>query len=207
MRCPFDPNGVPHVELLISASRHGNREALGELLDSCRQYLVVMASFEVDHDLQSKVGASDVVQDTFTEASRDFGQFRGESSAELWAWLGRILRNNIANLVRCYRGTNKRNIRQEMPLRTTFLTDVEDFALASEDPTPSAILRKEETAQAVQAALQDLPPDYHEVIRLRNHDQLTFQEIGERIGRSAEASRKLWARAVERLQQELARRE
>jgi RNA polymerase sigma-70 factor (ECF subfamily) len=48
-----------------------------------------------------------------------------------------------------------------------------------------------------------LPDDYRRVIELRYLEEQSFEEIGARMQRSADAARKLWARAVERLQQEL----
>jgi RNA polymerase sigma-70 factor (ECF subfamily) len=48
-------------------------------------------------------------------------------------------------------------------------------------------------------ALARLPADYREVIILRNLEQLPFEEIGQRLGRSSGAARMLWARALEKL--------
>jgi RNA polymerase sigma factor (sigma-70 family) len=52
-------------------------------------------------------------------------------------------------------------------------------------------------------ALEQLPDEYRLVVTWRNFDYLPFDEIGRRLGRSAEAARKLWVRAVEHLQQRL----
>jgi hypothetical protein len=38
------------------------------------------------------------------------------------------------------------------------------------------------------------------LIQWHNYERLTFKEIGERLGCSAEAARKAWARAIERVQ-------
>jgi RNA polymerase sigma-70 factor (ECF subfamily) len=65
----------------------------------------------------------------------------------------------------------------------------------------SAIRR--EDASAVTSAVDRLPDDYRLVLHLRYWDGLTFQQIGDRIGRSAEAVRKVWYRAVQRLQADL----
>ena len=48
-----------------------------------------------------------------------------------------------------------------------------------------------------------LPPDYRDVLYLRYWEGLSFVQIAGRIGRSADAVRKLWYRAIERLQAEL----
>jgi RNA polymerase sigma factor (sigma-70 family) len=60
-----------------------------------------------------------------------------------------------------------------------------------------------EKAQAVEAALARLPEDYRRIIRWRYEDDLPFEEIAQLLQRSENAVRKLWFRAIERLQQEL----
>jgi RNA polymerase sigma-70 factor (ECF subfamily) len=60
-----------------------------------------------------------------------------------------------------------------------------------------------EQALALQKALERLPEDYRQVIALRHQEQLTFDEIGQRLQRTGNAARLLWLRAIERLQAEL----
>jgi DNA-directed RNA polymerase specialized sigma24 family protein len=40
-------------------------------------------------------------------------------------------------------------------------------------------------------------------LALRHEEQLSFEEIGQRMQRTANAARMLWLRAVERLQKEM----
>jgi RNA polymerase sigma-70 factor (ECF subfamily) len=60
-----------------------------------------------------------------------------------------------------------------------------------------------EQAQRLWAAIDRLPDDYRRVMTLRYTDGLAFAEVGQRLGRSADAARMLWARAVERLKDDL----
>jgi RNA polymerase sigma-70 factor (ECF subfamily) len=60
-----------------------------------------------------------------------------------------------------------------------------------------------ERAQALQRALSQLPEEYRRVITLRHYEEQSFEEIGKQMERSTDAARKLWARAIERLRQEL----
>ena len=53
------------------------------------------------------------------------------------------------------------------------------------------------------AAIGRLPPDDQEVIRLRTWDGLSFGEVGDRTGRTEDAARMQFARAMRRLEQEL----
>lgn len=52
--------------------------------------------------------------------------------------------------------------------------------------------------------LARLPADHPVVIELRYWKGLSFADIGTEMDRSADAVRKLWYRAIERLQAELA---
>ena len=69
----------------LPAAQAGSREALGQVLEACRAYLLLIAREELDPALQAKGGASDLVQQTFLEAQRDFARFQGDSRS-LLAW-------------------------------------------------------------------------------------------------------------------------
>jgi DNA-directed RNA polymerase specialized sigma24 family protein len=101
----------PPAEPLLRRAREGDGPALGQLLESYRAYLVVLARIQVGRRLQGKVDASDVVQEAFLGAHRDFPQFRGSTERELLGWLRGILASLLANLVRHYHGTKRRDVR------------------------------------------------------------------------------------------------
>ena len=60
-----------------------------------------------------------------------------------------------------------------------------------------------EQTRKLQEALARLPEDYRRVLALRYEEERTFEEIGRLLQRSENAARKLWLRAVERLQGEM----
>ena len=104
------------VAHLLAAARAGSHEALGQVLEACRGYLLLLARRELAPDLQAKGGASDLVQETFLEAQRDFASFRGDTEAELAGWLRQILLNNLATYSRHFRETAKRRLACEISL-------------------------------------------------------------------------------------------
>ena len=175
---------------------------LGELFEGCRQYLLVIAEQELGDDLRAKAGASDLVQETFLQAQRVIGQFHGRSRDELLPWLRQILLHRVAKLGRRYRGTKKRKLSREWqpPESSAALLD---FLYDSEATTPSGHAVQTEQAGLVQQALERLPSDYRTVVLLRHRDRLTFGEIAARLGRSPDAARMLWCRAIDRLAREL----
>jgi RNA polymerase sigma-70 factor (ECF subfamily) len=187
----------------LAAARAGSLEALGQVLETFRGYLLLVADRELDADLRAKGGASDLVQETFLEAQRDFGGFHGNSADELRAWLRRLLLNNVANFTRHYRQRAKREVGREVPLEAGGSSHERGAGLVADILSPSGQAVAHEQAEALARAMERLPPDYSQVLALRHEQKLTFEQIGQRMQRSGNAARMLWLRAVERLQKEM----
>ncbi|HEV3120912.1 MAG TPA: sigma-70 family RNA polymerase sigma factor [Isosphaeraceae bacterium] len=196
------PESEKDARLLLAAARAGSTEALGRVLETCRRYLLLVAERQLDPNLKAKGGASDLVQETFLEAQRDFGRFGGTSEAELLAWLRRLLLNNVGTFTRSYRETNKREVGREVPLQADGSSGDLASALAGATPSPSRMAMAREQGEALEQALAKLPDDHRQVIMLRYQEERSFEEIGLLMGRSPEAARKLWSRAMERLRRE-----
>jgi RNA polymerase sigma-70 factor, ECF subfamily len=103
-------------EQLLSLARAGSGPALGQLLELYRGYLALLARLQIGRRLQGKVDAADLVQETFLKAARDFAAFRGADEEALASWLRQILACSVANLVRHYLGTRRRDQHLEREL-------------------------------------------------------------------------------------------
>jgi RNA polymerase sigma-70 factor (ECF subfamily) len=135
------------------------------------------------------------------EAHTGFEQFNGKSEGEWLAWLKQILRNTATDYVRHF-GTAKRKVSREVAIGgfTESFRSVGPPELADGGESPSQIIAKREQEIEIADALATLPPDYQEVIVLRNLQRLPFDEIAERMGRSRPACQMLWMRALKKLQ-------
>ena len=194
MSVPGDePDRSADIGQWIEAARGGCRESLGRLLEVCRPYLLLVANQELAPELRGKVSPSDLVQETFLKAQGNMGRFHGHTEDELLAWLRRILLNHLAN--------ERRRFGYEVALDSGGQVDARAAGGAAPSPSGQAIAREE--LSGLERALEKLPEHYRQVVQWRNWERLSFEEIGRRSGRSAEAARKLWARAVEQLAQEL----
>ncbi len=197
----FDEPAEPDQSLeLIRRARAGEAEALVELIDSWRTYLLTVAETELDQQLQPKKGASDLVQSACLDIYEHFQDFRGETTAEWRTWLLQLLRRDIQDLRRRFRDTAKRDLDREQRL-----AEWDDLRLApaDDDLSPRATMIAVEESEALRTALQRLTDEYRQIIRLRNWDELSFTEIGRRLDRSEDSARKLWTRAIAKLQSEL----
>jgi RNA polymerase sigma-70 factor (ECF subfamily) len=196
-----DPS--PDMARQLADARAGSKAALERMLADCQGYLLAIARRELDPQLQAKGGASDLLQETLFEAYRDFERFQGTTEAELLGWLRRLLLNNLANFTRRFRDTAKRRAGAEVTLEGNASSANWASALDADLSSPSERAVANEQSQALQRALERLPEDYRRVILLRYQNDLSFEEIGRLMERSANAAEKLWARAIDRLQQEL----
>ena len=80
---------------LLEAARQGHDDAFGQLFESFRRHLLLLAHREMPLTLRGKVGPSDLVQETAVDARRNIPGFRGSTAEECYAWLRAILRNNM----------------------------------------------------------------------------------------------------------------
>jgi RNA polymerase sigma-70 factor (ECF subfamily) len=186
---------------LLSLARAGNSTAWGQLLEQYRPYLALLARLQIGRKLQGKVDAADLVQDTFLQAHRYRDQFSGTTETELLKWLRQILASRLAKLVRRYCGTQGRNIRLEEALAGELeqSSRVMDQGLVASQSSPSHQAARREQAVLLAEALAQLPAHYREVIILRHLEELSFAEVGRRMGRTENSAIKLWQRALPRL--------
>lgn len=190
---------------LLALAVSGDGAALGRLLELYRHYLGLLARAQTGRRLQGKVDPADILQETYMVASRDFGRFRGGSEGELLAWLRRILAGVVANQVRHYLGTKRRDVRLEVELAGDLDRSSRAFdrALVARQSSPSQRASLRERAVLLAEALGRLPGDYREVIVLRQLEELAFPEVAARMGRTEDSVKNLWARALARLRREL----
>lgn len=198
----------PDPQQLLRDARAAPDAVLGPLLQLYGNYLRLLASAQLDAKLRARVSPSDVVQETFLEAHRDFAQFRGESEREFLAWLRKILANNLARLVERHIMAEKRAVYREVSLEGMGAAIEQSTAnlgavLADEATSPSANASRREYTVILADQLAQMRPEYREVIVLRHLEGLPFKEIAERTHRTSGAARMLWLRAVNQLRQQL----
>jgi RNA polymerase sigma-70 factor (ECF subfamily) len=192
-------------ERLIRLAQEGDMQALGQLFELYRNYLLLLARMQIGRRLQGKVDAADLVQETLLAAHRDLAQFRGATEAELVGWLRRILAANLVDLVRRYCGAQRRDVRLERRLADEVDQSSRDIGLVlmTKDSSPSQRAVRREQAVLLADALKSLPEDYDEVIVLHHLQGLNFPEVARRMERSVDSVKKLWIRALARLRDAL----
>jgi len=192
-------------EQLLALARDQEGQFLGTLLELYRGYLTLLARLQLGRRLQGKADPADLVQDTFLEAHQNWGRFRGTTEGEFLHWLRRILAAQIADLMRRFLGTRRRDVRLERELAAELdrSSDILDGGLLAKQDSPSHQVAQREQGVLLANMLAGLPDDYREVLILRHLEGLTFPEVAQRMGRTLDAVKSLWTRALGRLRHSL----
>jgi RNA polymerase sigma-70 factor (ECF subfamily) len=195
----------PEREQLLCLAREGSSYALGQLLETYRSYLLLLARLQIGRRLQGKVDPADVVQETFLRAHRDFARFRGSTEEEWTGWLRQILAARLGDVVRHFCGTRRRDVRLERELEgeLDISSRILDQGLVAKLSSPSHQAARREQAVLLAEALEKLPEDYREVLILHHLEECKFPEVACRMGRSVDSVKKLWARALGRLRRSM----
>jgi RNA polymerase sigma-70 factor (ECF subfamily) len=166
---------------LLARARSGDPDALGELLEHHRGYLRVIAERIIGRRLGNRLDVSDIVQQTCLSAFGKIEDFQGVDAEEFLAWLRIIHERNVKNALRDHVGAQKRSVNRETPQDGEFPLAA---ALASEESSPSQRMMLGEQAIRLAQALQLLPDDQREAVRLRYLEGWPLARIAEYTGRT-----------------------
>jgi RNA polymerase sigma-70 factor (ECF subfamily) len=188
---PAQPLPEGELPALLDEAKQGSQEAIGALLERHHAYLWALAHEEIAGESHLTHTVADIVQSAQLEALRDLASFRGSSEGEFRSWLRHILRNNVLDL--------KRARERRLPRAGPEAAPVEEQC-DLDDRSPSSQVSAGELGDKLRSTIGELPPDERMVIEMHYFQGKTYAEIGEFIGRTPEAVRKLWGRALVRLQ-------
>jgi RNA polymerase sigma-70 factor, ECF subfamily len=169
-------------------------------LERYRDYLCLLAELQLRSELGRKFDASDIVQQTLLDAHAHRRQFRGTTSAQLAAWLRRILARNLADAQRAY-GRARRRAAREVSLEAALDQSSLRLAtfLAAAGPSPSQRVQHNELAVRLATALLRLPDAQREALVLQKWHGLSLTEIATTMGRTVDAVAGLLKRGLRQL--------
>src|SRR5687767_6103783 len=173
---------------LLARAKQGSDAALGLLYERCAGRLLAFIRLRLGRDLRTRLESRDILQASLLKSLEHLDDLKGTETRSLMAWLARIAEHEIRDRADFYQ-RERRDAAREMPLED----DAPIKAL-----TRSALSRVilDEEAQRLENALESLSPPHREVVLLRKFEELSFGEIGARLGKSEDAARMLLARAM-----------
>lgn len=145
-------------------------------------YLRMLARTQMRRAYQAKVGASDMVQQAMLQAVQGIDGFRGNTEAEFRGWLRQILAHHLCHLDRdMHRG--KRDVRREQSMEQKLAQSSMrlEGMLAGDQATPSQHAMVGEHVIQLAEAVESLPPDQANAIRLHYLEGMKLSEVAEAL--------------------------
>jgi len=191
------------TQRLIGLAKDGDKSALERLFRVYGERVRRIIRLRMGAELRSKLESMDLVQDALISALRGLQNFTYQNEGDFLRWLSRIAENRIRdNLDKLH--TNKRDIRREIPLNTHGRGGEDSFVKAigpADSITPSMIMSKREELNKLEKAMEELRPEYRNVIVLVRIEGLSHKEAAERLNKSHHSTRALLSRALAALTQ------
>lgn len=160
-------NVKPSEKALIAKARQGDQAAYGQL--------VTMYSKKVMTTIYYRVGnrddAEDLAQEVFLKAYRGLQRFKGDASFSTWLY-------RIAHNVSASHFAFKKAKKRDGPLVSIHQDNMPELeAPTQRGSRPEARMLSAEMQEAIDNAIQSLPPDMRELVVLKDIEDKPYDEI------------------------------
>jgi RNA polymerase sigma-70 factor (ECF subfamily) len=176
---------------------------LDDILNKNRQRLRRLIDLRIDRRLQARVDASDVIQETFIEATKRFDGYADERAVSPYVWLRFLACQKLNQLHRKHLGAQARAADREVSVNQqvgpSATSAVMAIDLLDQGLSPSQIVAGKERASQMQDLIESMSEDDREIIALRNFEQLSKVEVAEILQISTDAAYKRYVRAIQKL--------
>lgn len=169
-------------EYLISEYLEGNEDSFKSLVN---KYTPSIYNFSIR--FVGKDNANDIVQDVFMKAWRNIKKF-DNSKASFKTWIFTITRNTITDFLR----------KKKMTPFSTLDKDEESYESSVPDDVtlPDEALIKLQDKELLNRFLDKIPTHYREVLVLYYQEEMTFNEIGQLLGKPLNTVKSYHHRAI-----------
>lgn len=186
------------TQYLVALAQAGDNSAINQLCKVYGERVRRIIRLRMGRELRPKLDSMDLAQEAIFSALEGLENFTYKNEGDFLRWLSRIAQNALHDsLDRLH--ADKRDIRKEVRLDNkgpaTEGGHVEPHA-PIQATTPSVILSQKEDLDKLEKALDQLKPEYKEVIVLAKIEELSYAEIANKLGKSINAVGHLISRAM-----------
>lgn len=183
---------------LVARFKAGDEAAFEEMVSRYWDRIYAM----VHQLLRNTQDAEEVTQDAFIRAHRGLENFRGDSSFSTWLYQ---IATNLARNRYWYWWRRKRDksVSFDQPVGGEDSTTTLAEMFPSTIETPQDVTITNEFQERVSAAMEFLNEKHREALVLRNIQNLSYEEISDRLGISIGTVKSRIARARESLREQL----
>ena len=161
--------------------------------------LRTMVDLRMDRRLRSRVDPSDILQETFIEATRRLGE-QQSSNMSPRLWLRFLAKQQLIIAYRRHVVAKSRDVTREITNDVPSVSgDALLHAIAQSSTTPSQLLMQEEALAKLKKGLDELEEIDREVLVMRHFEQLSIQETADCLEITVAAASRRYYRALKRI--------
>lgn len=150
----------------IAAARNGDQESFEKLVRLYEKRVFSLTS----RMCRNSADAEEAAQETFLAAWQALPAFRGDASFA--TWLYRLVSNACVDILR-------REGRHQVMAGPSLDDEESSPEPPDKSPSPHALAERAELRRQIEAGLAALPPEYRQVLILREIHQCTYDEIAQ----------------------------
>ena len=176
------------------------KTALGNAIEQNRDRLLAIISCRASDRLKRLMSIEDILQEAFLEAYKRLDFLNDKPEISLLVKLRKIVLQTIVDKER-YFGADKRTSGKEVydnmdDSQTNLLN-----RLADSITSPSKKIMRKERAVIVQQIIDELSPQYRDIILMRHFEQLDYNDCAAILNISIDAVKMRYYRALKRLKE------
>jgi RNA polymerase sigma-70 factor (ECF subfamily) len=195
------------MKRLLRQAARGDPGRFGALLEQYRARLRRMIALRLDPRLHGRIDPSDVIQETYLEASARLEEYLQKPAMPFFLWLRFLAGQKLVTLHRHHLGTRMRDAGREVALYRGRLPETTSAALAAQllghEAGPSEAAIRAELKVLLQEALNRMDPLDREILALRHFEQLSLAETAQVLGLTESGACRRHLRALKRLKEVL----
>jgi len=190
---------------LLSKIKAGDETAMAEFLDQRRPQLLAFLHKNLSDAMRRKVDPEDLAQEVHMECIRAVGDI-DFADRDPFNWVCQVAERRIIDAHRHHFGTQKRDAAREVPLGQpggdTGQAGLINMLVASMTSPSQAFSRDQKEFRLLQA-IQTLPQENQDALRMRYVENRPSKEIAEHLQKSDVAVRVMLSRSLNKLREVL----
>ena len=183
---------------LVALAKNGDQLAIEQLCKVYGERIRRIIRLRMGAKLRSKLDSVDIVQDALILALTGLKDFTYRNEGDFLRWLSRIAENKLRDIFDKFHA-DKRDVRREIPFKREERS-AEGGSFGANIPlattTPSILLSRKEQLDRLEKAIDNLKPEYREVVFLSRIERLSHDEIAAKLDKSKGAVAMLLSRAL-----------
>ena len=156
---------------LVAKAKEGDQVSFSKLMNRYRDSIYFMVLKMV----HNRDDAEDLTIEAFGKAFNNISNYSADFAFS--TWLFKIATNNSIDFIR-----KKRLQTTSLDQKTqTDDGEITPIAVKDHNPDPEESMMKDQRAQKIRGAIEQLSPKYRTLIELRYLDELSYEEIAEKL--------------------------